>query len=115
MKVTLPELDKHEDEIYKIPKYKPRDLILMKFKLYASEDDQTDQRFEYRYYIVLFADSNFYRLLQLKTGVGVADPLYISTYDIDAIDQQKATVLYHVDAEKIGDLVRSGAGLEELR
>lgn len=108
-------MTEYEPEVCKVPKYKPGDLILMKFKLYAPEDDWTDQRFEYRHYIVLFADSDIYRLLQLKTGVGVVDPLYISTYGIDAIDQQKATVLYHVDAEKIGELVRSGAGLEELR
>lgn len=41
-------MTEYEPEVYKVPKYKPGDLILMKFKLYTPEDDWTDQRFEYR-------------------------------------------------------------------
>lgn len=111
MKVTLPELDEHENEIYKIPKYKPGDFIAVKFKMYT-DGDETDH-FEYRHYIILYVDSSFYKLLRLENISDNANSLFITTYEIPIIDDNESKLLYHFDADKIREMCQDDAGFED--
>ena len=93
------------DEIYNEPKYKPGDVVIFKWPLFKDEPD--DPEFEYRYYVILAADSKGYRMLRLKTGIGVPDTIcYVLAGVVNTIFDAK--VLYHIDAETIIKLCCEG-------
>lgn len=92
------------DEIYHEPKYKPGDLVIFKWPLF--QETPNDPAFAYRYYIILSANSNLYRMLRLEAGSG--SPMYTDNYSPSVIDEYESKAIYQVDVEKIRELCTEG-------
>lgn len=91
------------DDIYHEPKYKPGDVVVYKRPSLYPEI----QHFIYHYGVVLSANSDEYRMLDLEVGSGA--PKYIVRYYSYGFDDSyPSKLLYHIDADKIRDLCCEG-------